>query len=56
MLKQREEKMSSTEMEYLTVALPKGKLFSLSADLFAEIGYTAEGLEEKSRKLVIANE
>lgn len=48
--------MSSTEMEYLTVALPKGKLFSLSADLFAEIGYTAEGLEEKSRKLVIANE
>ena len=43
-------------MDYLTIALPKGKLFSLSADLLAKAGYTAEGLSDKSRKLVIANE
>lgn len=48
--------MESTNTDWLTVALPKGKLFSLSADLFAKIGYTAEGLDEKSRKLVIRNE
>lgn len=48
--------MESKSMNYLTIALPKGKLFSLSAELFAKIGYTAEGLSEKSRKLVIVNE
>ena len=48
--------MAIDTMDYLTIALPKGKLFSLSADLFARIGYTAEGLSEKSRKLVITNE
>ncbi|MBR1421315.1 MAG: ATP phosphoribosyltransferase [Selenomonadaceae bacterium] len=42
--------------EYLTIAFPKGKLFKLSRDLFEKIGFTAEGLEEKSRKLVISNE
>ncbi|MBR1730564.1 MAG: ATP phosphoribosyltransferase [Selenomonadaceae bacterium] len=42
--------------EYITIALPKGKLFGLSTDLFEKIGWTAEGLEEKSRKLVITNE
>ena len=42
--------------DYLTIALPKGKLFSLSADLLAKVGYTAEGLSDKSRKLVITNE
>ena len=41
---------------YITVALPKGKLFSLSSELFKKVGFTAEGLTEKSRKLVIANE
>lgn len=41
---------------YITVALPKGKLFSLSTDLLGKIGWTAEGLSEKSRKLVITNE
>lgn len=44
------------DSEYLTIALPKGKLFSLSADALAKIGYKAEGLSEKSRKLVISNE
>ena len=43
-------------MDYLTIALPKGKLFSLSAELLAKIGYTAEGLSDKSRKLIITNE
>ncbi|MBE6099478.1 MAG: ATP phosphoribosyltransferase [Anaerovibrio sp.] len=48
--------MTSKDMEYLTIALPKGKLFGLSADLLEKIGYTAEDLSEKSRKLVITNE
>ena len=43
-------------MDYLPIALPKGKLFSLSAELLAKIGYTAEGLSDKSRKLIITNE
>ena len=40
----------------MTIALPKGKLFGLSADMFAKIGYTAEDLSEKSRKLIISND
>ncbi|MDD6120702.1 MAG: ATP phosphoribosyltransferase [Selenomonadaceae bacterium] len=48
--------MQLADQDYLTVALPKGKLFGLSADLFARIGYTAEGLSDKSRKLVISND
>ncbi len=48
--------MQQKDNEYLTVALPKGKLFGLSADLFAQIGYTAEGLSDKSRKLIISND
>lgn len=42
--------------DYITIALPKGKLFNLSTDLLQKVGWTAEGLHEKSRKLVIANE
>ena len=48
--------MQQKDNEYLTMALPKGKLFGLSADLFAQIGYTAEGLSDKSRKLIISND
>ncbi len=48
--------MATHDNEYLTIALPKGKLFGLSADLLEKIGYTAEDLSEKSRKLVITNE
>ena len=48
--------MNAENMEYLTIALPKGKLFQLSMELFSQIGFTAEGLTEKSRKLVITNE
>ena len=42
--------------DYLTIALPKGKLFSLSANLFEKVSVTAEHLSEKSRKLIISND
>lgn len=42
--------------DYLTIALPKGKLFSLSTDLFEKVGITAEHMSEKSRKLIISND
>ena len=42
--------------DYLTIAFPKGKLFSLSANLFEKVGVTAEHLSEKSRKLIISND
>lgn len=48
--------MTSSDMNYLTIALPKGKLFTSSASMLARLGYTAEGLSENSRKLVITNE
>ena len=44
------------EKNFITIALPKGKLFGLSAELLEKIGWTAEGLHEKSRKLIITNE
>ena len=40
----------------MIIALPKGKLFYLAKDLFAKVGFVADNLEEKSRKLVITNE
>lgn len=48
--------MIKDDMQYLTIALPKGKLFYLAKDLFAKFGFVADNLEEKSRKLVITNE
>lgn len=48
--------MTSSDMEYLTIALPKGKLFGKAAEMLAEAGFSAEGLSENSRKLIIANE
>lgn len=48
--------MTSSDMNYLTIALPKGKLFEPAAKMLAAVGYTAEGLSENSRKLVITNE
>ena len=44
------------DTDYLTIALPKGKLFGLSTDLLAKVGRQTDGLHEKSRKLIIANE
>lgn len=43
------------DMDYLTIALPKGKLFSLSADLLAKARLYGRGVSDKSRKLVITN-
>lgn len=43
-------------MDYLTIALPKGKLFAKSVELLAKVGYSAENVVENSRKLVITNE
>lgn len=48
--------MIKDDMQYLTIALPKGKLFYLAKDLFTKVGFVADNLEEKSRKLVITNE
>lgn len=48
--------MIKDDMQYLTIALPKGKLFYLAKDLFAKVGFVADNLEEKSRKLVITKE
>ncbi|RHG12263.1 ATP phosphoribosyltransferase [Megamonas funiformis] len=48
--------MIKDDMQYLTIALPKGKLFYLAKDLFAKVGFVADNLEEKSRKLIITNE
>ena len=42
--------------DYLTIALPKGKLFSISKNLLHRVGLSADHLSEKSRKLVIENE
>ena len=44
------------DKNFITVALPKGKLFEPSAELLKKIDWTAQGLHEKSRKLIIANE
>lgn len=44
------------DKNFITIALPKGKLFGLSAELLSKVGWTAEGLSEKSRKLIITND
>ncbi len=48
--------MTSSDMDYLTIALPKGKVFGKSVEMLAKIGYTAEDLTDNSRKLIITNE
>lgn len=48
--------MTDSDMSYLTVALPKGKLFARAAELLAQAGYTASDLCEDSRKLVLTDE
>lgn len=45
-----------TANEYVTVALPKGKLFKKAAALLAKAGYGADNVTEDSRRLVISNE
>ncbi|EGO65448.1 ATP phosphoribosyltransferase [Acetonema longum] len=48
--------MTASDMNYITVALPKGKLFGPAAKMLMELGYAPEDLRENSRKLVITNE
>jgi ATP phosphoribosyltransferase len=47
--------LTTGDLEMLTIALPKGKLFEPAAKMLARLGYEAEGLSENSRKLVIKN-
>lgn len=42
--------------EYITIAMPKGKLFKKSLAYLEKAGYSAENVVEDSRKLVITNE
>lgn len=42
--------------EYITIALPKGKLFDRSVRILARAGFSADNVTEDSRKLVITNE
>lgn len=42
--------------DYITIALPKGKLFKKSVALLEKVGYSAENVVEDSRKLIISNE
>lgn len=42
--------------EYITIAMPKGKLFKKSLAYLEKVGYSAENVVEDSRKLVITNE
>ena len=37
-------------MDYLTVALAKGRLAELAMDIFAEIGMDCSEMKEKTRK------
>lgn len=48
--------MTAVDMNYLTVALPKGKLFDKAVRVLAGVGCAAEGLSQDSRKLVISND
>lgn len=43
-------------MQYLTVALAKGRLAELSMDLFIKNGYDCSAMKEKSRKLIFTDE
>ena len=43
-------------MQYLTVALAKGRLAGLSMDLFIKNGYDCSAMKEKSRKLIFTDE
>lgn len=42
--------------DYITIALPKGKLFNKSVKLLEKVGYSADNVSEDSRKLVLSNE
>lgn len=41
--------------EYITIALPKGKMFKKAVEMLAQCGYTAADVREDSRLLIIEN-
>ena len=41
--------------DYLTFALPKGRIMQDSMDLFARVGITCPEMDEPGRKLVFEN-
>ncbi len=43
-------------MEYLTFALPKGRLATKTMELFKTIGITCDEMENESRRLIFTNE
>ncbi|MDO4618929.1 MAG: ATP phosphoribosyltransferase [Clostridia bacterium] len=43
-------------MDYLTVALAKGRLANLAMDMFIEMGFDCSEMKEKSRKLIFTDE
>lgn len=43
-------------MDYLTVALAKGRLAELAMDIFSDIGMDCSEMKEKTRKLIFTNE
>jgi len=43
-------------MEYLTVALAKGRLAELSIDLFSQMGMDCSEMKQKTRKLIFTDE
>ena len=43
-------------MEYLTVALAKGRLANIAMDMFSDIGFDCSEMKEKSRKLIFTDE
>ena len=42
-------------MNYITVALAKGRLADTAVSLFEKLGYNVSEMKEKSRKLFIAS-
>lgn len=42
--------------EYITIALPKGKMFKKAVEMLAKCGFEAEDVREDSRMLIISNE
>ncbi len=43
-------------MDYITFALPKGRLAEQTMEIFEKIGITCDEMKEKSRKLIFVNE
>ncbi len=51
-----DETRNSSNSEYVTVALAKGRLAELSVEIFEKAGFDVAALKEKSRKLIFTDE